>query len=358
MKKSIHIIDDEFDLRENIKEILSECGYNVISSSDAQEAISQLNNFIPDMIISDIMMPGITGLELLNYIKNIKKIPSIPFIFLSAKSSYNDLRNGMVNGADDYIFKPFKAAELIQAVESKFKKHEELNSQLDEIRESIALSVPHEFRTPLTPIIGLSSLMIDDSSEFTHDEIKDMCGDIKKSALRLHSRIEKFILFSNLQIELNEIKDRKSLLNNTTTEIAKIIGNIARQISITYGRNKDIELNLDEGFLKIDEFYFSICIKELIENACKFSNPFTKIKITGIASAAWYNISFINKGKGLTSSQINKIKILNKQFDPAKEGSGLGLPIVKKIIKYFGGKLTINSEPDIFTDISIQIPAV
>lgn len=356
MEKSILVIDDEFDLRENIKEILMNNGYKVDTAPAAYQAYEMLNESIPDLIISDIMMPGLDGLEFLALLKNDKILSNIPFIFISARSTYEDLRKGMKIGADDYLFKPFKAQDLLDTVKSKLEKVNKMNSILNDLKENIALSVSHELRTPLTPIIGLSDLMMDNLDDFTKEEIERMSYSINANAKRLHNRIEKFVLLANIHTDLNTLSSKKSTRDFITCDLNSILKQVVIEESQIFNRKDQVVLNVPEITLRIDEYYFTICIKELMENAFKFSGPMKKILVNGESRGKYYILSFTNNGKGLTPEQIKNINLFNKHYERTKEGSGIGLTIVKKIINHFKGELIVESKPNIQTNISLKIP--
>ncbi len=124
MKKTILIIDDHFEIRENTAEILEIAGYNMLKAEDGRIGVETAINSLPDLIICDIMMPGLDGYGVLHMIRNNPSTEHIPFIFLTAKTERTDFRRGMEMGADDYITKPFDDIELLHAVETRFKKQD------------------------------------------------------------------------------------------------------------------------------------------------------------------------------------------------------------------------------------------
>ncbi len=121
-KTKVLIIEDEKYVLENIATLLEEEGYVVKSSSNVFEGITAALQFKPDLIISDVMMPGMSGYDVLKTLSENDATKSIPFIFLTAKVESEDLRKGMQLGADDYLFKPYKSEELLSAIESRLKR--------------------------------------------------------------------------------------------------------------------------------------------------------------------------------------------------------------------------------------------
>jgi DNA-binding LytR/AlgR family response regulator len=128
MAKTILVIEDEKGIRENIKYLLETEEYDVLTAKNGEEGIELTEEYKPDLIICDIMMPGLTGFDVLKKLLEKETPLSIPFIFLTAKVERSDLRMGMGLGADDYIFKPFEADELLRAVSTRLHKYEKVNA--------------------------------------------------------------------------------------------------------------------------------------------------------------------------------------------------------------------------------------
>jgi DNA-binding response OmpR family regulator len=106
--KTILIIEDSTDVRENIAEILKLENYEAVTAENGTIGIEKAKTVMPDLIICDIMMPGISGYDVLKQLNNDTSTGGIPFIFLTAKSERSDVRMGMNLGADDYLTKPFE----------------------------------------------------------------------------------------------------------------------------------------------------------------------------------------------------------------------------------------------------------
>lgn len=119
---SILIIEDQADIAGNIMDILEMNGFRVTIAYDGFEGIKAAKEILPDLILCDIMMPGLSGFDVLKQLKGCKETALIPFIFLTASSNYRDMREGMELGADDYLLKPFSATDLVNAVKSRIRK--------------------------------------------------------------------------------------------------------------------------------------------------------------------------------------------------------------------------------------------
>jgi len=124
MKKNILVIEDNFDVRDNIEEILELANYNVETAENGKIGVAKAQVNIPDLIICDIMMPELDGYGVLYLLGKNPKTAGIPFVFLSAKADKQDLRKGMNLGADDYLTKPFEEMDLLNAIEIRLKRNE------------------------------------------------------------------------------------------------------------------------------------------------------------------------------------------------------------------------------------------
>lgn len=124
MKTKILIIEDNNDIRESTAEILELTGYEVLQATNGRQGVEMAQQFKPDLILCDIMMPELDGYGVLYMLNKNPETASTPFIFLTAKAERVDLRKGMEMGADDYLTKPFDDLELLNAIESRLNKKE------------------------------------------------------------------------------------------------------------------------------------------------------------------------------------------------------------------------------------------
>lgn len=129
--KTILIIEDNRDVRENTAEIIELANYKVFTAENGKSGVELALKEKPDLIICDIMMPILDGYGVYHLLSKHKYTSTIPFIFLSAKSEKSDVRKGMEMGADDYIMKPFDGIELLNAIELRLKKRELLKQAYD-----------------------------------------------------------------------------------------------------------------------------------------------------------------------------------------------------------------------------------
>jgi CRP-like cAMP-binding protein len=113
-----------------LRELRNRAGYKIFAAENGKKGLEAALEYMPDLIICDIMMPVLDGYGVLHVLQKNESLQHVPFIFLSAKSERSDMRKGMEMGADDYITKPFTETELLSAIESRLKKSELLQKEL------------------------------------------------------------------------------------------------------------------------------------------------------------------------------------------------------------------------------------
>ena len=355
--EKILVIEDEKDVRQSILDLLEYKGYEAIEASNGKEALELIKEIIPDLVISDIMMPELSGYTILHEFQNNPVTASIPFIFLSAKADLTDIRKGMNRGADDFITKPFKANELLSSIEIRLKKKKSLDEKLNELRRSITMYVPHELRTPLVAILGYSDMILGEFKQLSSNEIFDMITRIKKAGERLHLTIEKFVIYSEL--ECTDIQDRPVTQNGLCVESVKnCFDDIMKKKFGRSIRKNDFQIGIEDCAVLIQKRYFEILIGELLDNAVKFSSKGSSISISCFATNGMYKIVIIDNGTGMTQDEINAVdgyRQFNREFFQ-QNGNGLGLIIAKKIVMLYKGNLSIDSVKNKYTKVTVLLP--
>jgi two-component system sensor histidine kinase/response regulator len=357
-KRKVLIIDDLADNIYILNEILSANNFEVIAASNGKDGIQQAISENPDIIVCDIMMPEINGFQVLEELRNNPKTMLIPFIFLSARSELQDIRNGMKLGADDYITKPVNRKELINAINTRLDKKDKYDKKLNELRLSISYALPHELKTPLVSILGFSQIIKNDVDLLKNNEVSEMAEIIYKSANNLNRIIQKMLFYVKLELLIHD-KTQLQIFLSGTTEINKdLVYKINYDTTRSYNREKDLRLEITDSTISISEPNIKLILTELVDNALKFSTAGSEVKITGNKFGDRYTFHILNSGHGLTDEQIAYLggyfqadRMLYEQ-----PGLGLGIPIAKKITELHSGELKIESIPGKKTMVSVTVP--
>ena len=345
LRKKILVIDDMPANNYVLQQRLEEEGFAVNTSTNGQLGIQIALSDTPDLIICDIMMPGMDGYKVMNLLKRNPKTAFIPFIFLTAKSDNSDIREGMKLGADDFLIKPYNHQDLLNTINMRLQKIELQEKRIETLRRSISYSLPHE-------------LLINDYSKMPRQEILEIALNMQDSAKRLNELIQNILYTTRLDFILRDYRHVKELQNNLTFITGKLVKDIAIDLAKASKRQDDIIVNINSASLNISREHFKKLISEVIDNSIKFSKKGNKILINSLSVGDNYILHFTDHGLGMTEEQISLIGEFI-QFDRIlfeRKGTGLGLSIVKKLVEIYNGRLSINSIPSKQTLVSIQLP--
>jgi CheY-like chemotaxis protein/two-component sensor histidine kinase len=371
---SIFVIDDEPDNFDVIETFLSDADYQLHYAASGQEALILLNTFSPDLILLDVMMPGLDGIEVCQQLKAKSQWQAIPIIMVTALTSKEDLSRCLEAGADDFISKPVNRFELRARVKSMLRIKQQydriqefsviqrdtiniLGQNLEELTGNLAVSLSHELNTPLNGIIGVIEVLKDNIQDMEITEVREILSWADQSANRLNELTKKFLLYLQLEITVSQHKD----LGTAQTRFSAADIKMALEIHAkSYERNKDLKFELEEANLSLPEKYLSILLKELVDNALKYSACGTEIQIKSQIIDGMLNISIHDWGRGMTAYQISRIDAF-RQFERKEHqqpGIGIGLKIVMKIVQLAGGHFSIQSVYKRETKVTISLPII
>jgi two-component system, sensor histidine kinase and response regulator len=357
--KKVLLIEDELVLRDEVADWLRFENYDVSVAGNGVEGLEMVVSLKPDLILCDIMMPLMDGKRLLFELRAKEETSMVPFVFMSALSEREHIRDGMVLGADDYLTKPFTRKELLSAVESRLRKYaameEKTEKAVNSIRNKIISYLPHELRTPLNGIIGYSSMLSEMAEDFSYAEIGEMGRNIADGGKRLHRLIENYLLYIQLEL-MHEIDS--GIVEKENLEA--VIFAECFQIANKYSRKNNLQFKIMPASVKVDEIMLRKIIYELVDNAFKFSLPESMIEVEGKVDEAEFSLSIKNIGVGFSKGEIDQIGAF-MQFGREKneqQGSGLGLILIKRMLELAGGSLQIKSVQDEYTEVTCRFPIV
>jgi two-component system, sensor histidine kinase and response regulator len=355
----ILVIEDEDDIRDSILDILEVEQFKAISASNGKIGVELAREHKPNLIICDVMMPELDGFNVITSLRNDPSLALTPFIFLTAMADRDNLRHAMNLGADDYLNKPITRKALLEAVNARLNKQEVINrktqAKLEALRNNISISLPHELITPLSGILGLAGILIDEHAKITPAEVLEIAQDIETSGQRLNRLIQNFITYAGLEIASADDFEPDRI--DRSTQIADVITRTATNQAKRAKRESDLQLDLEDAISAIPEIKLKKILEEIIDNALKYSNPGTPVKISSQKAANLLTIDICDRGRGMTVEQIADVggymQFERKLYE--QQGAGLGLAIAKRMTELHGGKLEIESEVDIQTRVRITL---
>ena len=361
----ILIIEDDENLQENVASILSFEGFDTAQAMDGVEGLALAQTYQPDVIICDIMMPRMGGYDVLQHIRNDKKLGAVPFLFLTAKVGRNDMRQGMELGANDYLPKPFTSQELLRAIEGILNKHKIVTSRYQEkvkqLQQSMTLSLPHEFRTPLSLIMGYTSYLLESPDEIQKDELVLALKDIYQSSLRLQRLIENHVLYAQLEgnlLDAESVQKAAQYLKNSPTQSDYVLEEIAFGVAQKHKRNNDLRVNLVSAPITIMTEYLSKISEEIIDNAFKFSDTGSLVEINSQIVDQNLEIRVRDNGYGMADTEIEQIEgfVQFNRDENEQQGMGLGLSLATRLVELHSGRFMLTSEVGKGTTITIVLP--
>ena len=351
----ILVVEDSKEMLSNISMLLKMNGYEVFEAEDGVSGFETAKKQLPDVIVSDIMMPVADGLRFLQEVRREPDLITTPFIFLTAKVDRRDVRTGMISGADDYVSKPFKSKELIEAIETQLKKKYTKDKKFQEIYKTISSYIPHELRTPLVAIFGYTNFLLEDYEHLEKDDVMEMLKNIKTASSRLYKTIEKYLRFNDAELMVANKKEYFNQLNEILESPKHHISIIGSRFAEQYARTNDLLISVEDAPIKILDEHFITIIEELLENAFKFSIPGSNVIINSFLENSFYVLEIKDFGCGMTQEEISGIapfvQIGRKNYE--HNGNGLGLATVKLLTGLYNLPLEIESTKNSHTTIRI-----
>lgn len=347
--RTILLIEDDDNLRAGLVDRLELHGYQVLAGEDGLAGIALAKEHHPDLILCDIMMPGISGYGVMEAVQEDPATADIPFIFMSAKAERSDIRAGMKLGADDYLCKPVAKEELLGAIESRLERSAQMRRhamhEMGELKTDLANSLSHEFLTPISGILGPARLLETVGDDPDANEVRTMGCYIRVSAERLHGLIRRFMMYSDLLMNSTPFGVVQSHEPGIAPVKATVL-NAAEKVAKDWKRAADLRLTVVSGAVLVPCTLLGAVAEALVDNAFKFSKAGTSVEVSTRFHEGVFQLQVSDQGRGMSPSQIEGVSAF-RQFDRRRyeqQGIGLGLAIVSLICRRHGGDLKVESQ--------------
>ncbi len=356
----ILVVEDEMSQLQFVLTVLKNNGFDVLGAESGSRGVDIARIEHPDLIITDIHMSDGGGFDLLSAIRSDASTATIPVILMTGLADRAGMRHGMELGADDYIPKPFTAEELVNAINSRLQKQQEVlrkaNKKLDELRTSMSVTLPHELRTPLNGILGYADLLRKQAADLETAEVSKMAERIHKNAKRLQRLVENYLIYAQLELKQTELH-KKEGEEMVTKDVEAKLDELARTKAKDFNRENDLDMKVEDVAVSFIPQYFNKVVEEVLDNAFKFSKGGTQVKVRGEVGDEGYLIKVQDSGRGMRADQIAEIGAFN-QFDRKffeQQGSGLGLTVARRLVQLHGGSLKIQSQVDVGTTVTVTL---
>ena len=355
-KNKILIVDDQPNNLKVISSILSK-KYKLFVANSGGKALKILEVEMPDLILLDIMMPGMNGYDVCKKLKDNDETKDIPVIFLTAKAETEDIVRGFELGAVDYITKPFEISEVKVRINNHIRMEnakqelKKINAEKDKFFSIIA----HDLKSPFGALIGMLELISKDFEMFSEEELKEISSDLYTSAQGVYKLLENLLEWSRVQ--------RKSVtFFPVQSNIYLIAENIIKILSMQ-ASNKKIELinNIPEHQKAFcDENMVSTIIRNLVSNAIKFTSEKGSVTISSEDSGDYVRTEVKDTGIGMSEEDMDKLFKIDAHHTTRgtsdEKGTGLGLILCKEFVEMNGGEISVESKPGEGTNFSFTLP--
>lgn len=342
------IVDDSVSVVALIEKILKGTGYQIIKAYNGEEALRKVSEEDPDLIILDVMMPKIDGLEVCRRLKSSEVTRLIPVVMLTSKDYVEDKITGLETGADDYITKPFNSKEFLVRikglVDRKIYQHKRAEDEKLEALEKMVEGVAHEVRNPIVAIGGFARRIRDRLPP--GDTLKVYADHITHEVERLETMMNEIIKLKTLVVSTREHINIKEIVDAALKDFSAAVGK--KQINVK--KSYTSEMPIIRGDWKNLKVVFSNVIDNAIE--AMDSGGTLTLDIEFKEKRVFVNIS--DSGRGIPKSEMSQI--VRPFYTSKMSGAGMGLTMVKHIVDFHGGDINISSKKEEGTQVTIMLP--
>ncbi|MCT4589791.1 MAG: hybrid sensor histidine kinase/response regulator [Carboxylicivirga sp.] len=351
---NILIVDDNILNLQVTTEILQEHGYRIGLAQSGRDALKQIEIQLPDLILLDIMMPEMDGIEVCRQIRKNQQWSDIPIIFLTARNQTEDIVKAFEAGGADYVTKPFQKEELLARVKSQidlYRSKIEIKA-LNATRDRLYSIIAHDIKTPFANIMFIVSAIKDKHIEPGTPDFDEIIDQLEKTSSQTNDLLNNLLTWTRYQsgsISPDfELVDLKTLVEET----AQLM-----QATATQKRIQTKCCFADDCNVMADATSVKTIIRNLYSNAIKFSEPEKAVEISVLKENGYCKLMIADSGVGMDQQTqdrlFNKKESFTSYGTNQEAGTGLGLQIVRDFTLLNKAEMAYASEPGKGTSISI-----
>ncbi len=358
-KKTLLVVDDEPIICQLCARALS--NFDVIQAGDGRQALDIIAQHDVDIILSDVMMPNMSGLELLRTVK--QQQPNMAVILMTGYSDKDVILQALKAGADDFISKPINLLQLRTTVDKALDRlvmHKELASlkQLDKLKSDFLGLISHKLKTPATAISLFVQNIANGIDNPEEESFRKTLAMVQAETRHLEHLIQDLLYFSNVILQDDHLQLEPVELGRVAQQVAAALELSASNREIDLQVSVEPLLSLEP--INLDRARISFAIRALLDNAIKFTPDGSCVSLEGSRSDNLVRLQVRDTGCGIPEDEMGNI--FNKFYQVDKEntgqvrGFGLGLFYARDFVRKMGGKLNIDSQPGLGTVATIEFP--
>jgi signal transduction histidine kinase len=366
---TVLLVDDNADMREYLRRLLS-ARFQVVTAGDGQEALECIARALPDLVLSDVMMPRLDGFGLLRALRADARTRVLPVILLSARAGEEAGVEGLLAGADDYLIKPFTARELMARVASHIamaqlreqaqQAVETLNLRLEESdrrKNEFLAMLAHELRNPLAPILNASELLARLHPENSHSQ--QMAGIVRRQVKQLARLVDDLL-------DIARITEGRIQLERQPVELSAVISHALETVQplIREKQHRVVTTSTAEPlYVNADVARLIQCVANILTNAAKYTDRCGQINVELRAEHGLAVLEIVDNGVGITPELLPRVFELfvqgDRTLDRSQGGLGVGLSVVQRLVEMHGGSVIARSEGlDRGSHFEIRLPLI
>ncbi|MDT8446638.1 MAG: hybrid sensor histidine kinase/response regulator [bacterium] len=342
----ILIVDDNPQNIQLAAQALASQGHPLAFAQSGIEALQQVERIQPDLILLDVMMPGMDGYEVCRQLKAKAQTADIPVIFLTAKSDEESLALGFAAGAVDYVSKPFNTGEI----QARVNTHLKLRVALRQLKEANAAKdrffsiISHDLKGPFNGLVGISDLLVDEFDQLPKEEMLPLIEGINHSSKTGYRLLIQLLEWARAQTGRIAFEPSSLGLAPLVQEVVDLLNEQAKAKEITWAL--DIPA---EATVFADAQMLHTVLRNLLSNALKFSHRQSQISIGAEAVEMGWQVSVKDQGVGMKPEVLAKLFKLDQQVTTpgtqGEEGTGLGLLMVQEFLSRHDQPIWVESTP-------------
>jgi signal transduction histidine kinase len=355
------LVDDEPLNRELLHAYLEPLGYDLIDAADGEEALARVDADHPDLVLLDVMMPGLDGFAVTERIKAATASEFLPVVLLTALSDRDSRVRGLRAGADEFLTKPVDRHELLLRVGNLLRlraKERSLVSrnvelvELQRFREEMSAMLVHDLKNPLTVMLANADYLIDGLGAADRDTMEALRDSKSAGARALR-------LLANL-LDVSKMEARQLELRRELTDVVTIIEPLVGQrMHMATARDIRIDCAIDRGArIYADRDMMARVVENVLDNAFRYTPPGGRIDIAGGAVERGVQVRIGNSGRPIPVESRSRIfeKFGQGEGQVGRMNLGLGLYFCRLATEAHGGRIWVDETPELPTVFGLELP--